>query len=85
MGRFTDLVIMENLHTGLPRGFGFITYADPSVVDNVIEDYHVFNGKQVEIKITVPKGAAQTQTKDFKTKKIFVGGYPVNSQCRRLS
>lgn len=29
---------------------------------------------QVEIKRTIPKGAAQS--KDFKTKKIFVGGIP---------
>jgi len=30
--------------------------------------------EQVEIKRTIPKGAAQTN--DFKTKKIFVGGIP---------
>lgn len=29
---------------------------------------------QVEIKRTIPKGSAQS--KDFKTKKIFVGGIP---------
>lgn len=40
---------MKDRHTGVPRGFGFITYADPSVVDKVIEDPHVFNGKQVRI------------------------------------
>lgn len=31
---------------------------------------------QVEIKRTIPKGAAQLE--DFKTKKIFVGGIPSN-------
>lgn len=30
----------------------------------------------MEIKRTIPKGAAQT--KDFKTKKIFVGGIPTS-------
>lgn len=73
-GEITDSVIMKDRYSGQPRGFGFITYADPSVVDEVIEDTHVINGKQVEIKRTIPKGAAQT--KDFKTKKIFVGGIP---------
>lgn len=73
-GEITDSVIMKDRHTGQPRGFGFITYADPSVVDQVIEDSHIFNGKQVEIKRTIPKGSAQS--KDFKTKKIFVGGIP---------
>ncbi|KAK9084585.1 hypothetical protein Sjap_024996 [Stephania japonica] len=73
-GEITDSVIMKDRYTGQPRGFGFITYADPSVVDKVIEENHVFNGKQVEIKRTIPKGSVQS--KDFKTKKIFVGGVP---------
>ncbi|OVA08273.1 RNA recognition motif domain [Macleaya cordata] len=73
-GEITDSVIMKDRYTGQPRGFGFITYADPSVVDKVIEEIHVINGKQVEIKRTIPKGSAQS--KDFKTKKIFVGGVP---------
>ncbi|WZY73789.1 hypothetical protein YC2023_006029 [Brassica napus] len=77
-GEITDSVIMRDRHTGLPRGFGFITFADPSVVDQVIDDTHSFNGKQVEIKRTIPKGAGSggNQSKDFKTKKIFVGGIP---------
>lgn len=46
-GEITDSVIMKDRHTGRPRGFGFITYADPSVVDTVIAETHVINGKQV--------------------------------------
>ncbi|GAB2279801.1 hypothetical protein Dimus_014440 [Dionaea muscipula] len=77
-GEIIDSVIMKDRFTGAPRGFGFITYADPSVVDKVIEDTHVINGKQVEIKRTIPKGSGSGsgQPKDFKTKKIFVGGIP---------
>lgn len=73
-GEIIDSVIMKDKQTLQPRGFGFITFADPSVVDKVIEDSHVFNQKQVEIKRTIPKGSVQS--KDFKTKKIFVGGIP---------
>ncbi|CAL0317301.1 unnamed protein product [Lupinus luteus] len=73
-GEITDSVIMKDRKTGQPRGFGFITYADPSVVDKVIEDTHVINGKQVEIKRTIPRGAGGS--KDFRTKKVFVGGIP---------
>ncbi|THF95306.1 hypothetical protein TEA_016848 [Camellia sinensis var. sinensis] len=75
-GEITDSVIMKDRHTGRPRGFGFITYADPSVVDTVIAETHVINDKQVEIKRTIPKGSAES--KDFKTKKIFVGGIPTS-------
>ncbi|KAI9197959.1 hypothetical protein LWI28_007429 [Acer negundo] len=73
-GEITDSVIMKDRKTGQPRGFGFVTYADASVVDKVIEDPHIINGKQVEIKRTIPKGAMGS--KDFKTRKIFVGGIP---------
>ncbi|XP_031480551.1 glycine-rich RNA-binding protein 3, mitochondrial-like isoform X2 [Nymphaea colorata] len=73
-GEITDSVIMKDRRTGQPRGFGFVTYADPAVVDKVIQETHVINGKQVEIKRTIPKGAVTA--KDFKTKKIFVGGVP---------
>ncbi|KAJ4962120.1 hypothetical protein NE237_022030 [Protea cynaroides] len=73
-GEITDSVIMKDRRTGQPRGFGFVTYADPSVVDEVIQDTHIVNGKQVEIKRTIPKGAIDS--KDFQTKKIFVGGIP---------
>ncbi|XP_058778627.1 heterogeneous nuclear ribonucleoprotein 1 [Vicia villosa] len=75
-GEITDSVIMKDRKTGQPRGFGFITYSDPLVVDKVIEDPHVINGKQVEIKRTIPRGAVGS--KDFRTKKIFVGGIPSN-------
>ncbi|GJS97992.1 heterogeneous nuclear ribonucleoprotein 1 [Tanacetum coccineum] len=67
---------MKDRMTGQPRGFGFITYADPLVVDKVIEDTHVFSGKQVEIKRTIPRETANS--KDFKTKKIFVRGIPIS-------
>ncbi|CAN1321958.1 Heterogeneous nuclear ribonucleoprotein 1 [Linum perenne] len=73
-GEITDSVIMKDRKTGQPRGFGFVTYADPSVVDQVIQDTHIIKDKQVEIKRTIPRGAAGS--KDFRTKKIFVGGIP---------
>lgn len=46
-GDIIDSVIMKDRKTGQPRGFGFVTYAEPSVVDKVIEDPHIINGKQV--------------------------------------
>ncbi|RXH89375.1 hypothetical protein DVH24_031732 [Malus domestica] len=47
-GEIIDSVIMKDRKMGQPRGFGFVTYADPSVVDKVIEDVHVINDRQVE-------------------------------------
>uniref|UniRef100_A0A0D6RA80 RRM domain-containing protein n=1 Tax=Araucaria cunninghamii TaxID=56994 RepID=A0A0D6RA80_ARACU len=75
-GEITDSVIMKDRVTGQPRGFGFVTYADPSVVDKVIQDKHVLDGRTVEIKRTIPRGSAAS--KGPKTKKIFVGGIPTS-------
>ncbi|KAG5074785.1 hypothetical protein JHK84_056016 [Glycine max] len=47
-----------------------------TLVDTVIEDTHIINGKPVEIKQTIPREAAGWNSKDFRTKKIFVGGIP---------
>lgn len=38
--------------------------------------YRVKYFEQVEIKRTIPKGSSES--KDFKTKKIFVGGIPTS-------
>ncbi|KAJ0245978.1 RNA recognition motif domain-containing protein [Hirschfeldia incana] len=73
-GEITDSVIMKDRKTGQPRGFGFVTYADSSVVDKVIQENHVINGKQVEIKRTIPRGSMSSN--EIKTKKIFVCGVP---------
>nr|GEZ63614.1 heterogeneous nuclear ribonucleoprotein 1 [Tanacetum cinerariifolium] len=62
--------MVKDCMTGQPRGFGFITYADPLVVDKVIQGTHVFGRKQVEIERTIPRETANS--KGFKTKKIFV-------------
>jgi RNA recognition motif-containing protein len=37
--------------TRKPRGFGFVTFADPSVIDKVFEDEHVIDGRSVSFQI----------------------------------
>ena len=50
-GDIIDAVIMKDRYTQKPRGFGFITFADPAVVDRVIEDEHVINRKLVNFSV----------------------------------
>ncbi|XP_062218606.1 uncharacterized protein LOC133918649 [Phragmites australis] len=74
-GAIVDSVIMKDKHTKMPRGFGFVTFSDPSVIDKVLEDEHVIDGRTVEVKRTVPR--EEMSTKDGpKTRKIFIGGLP---------
>lgn len=76
-GEITDSVIMKDKHTRMPRGFGFITFADPSVVEEVLNDDHVIDGRTVEVKRTVPRETMPSKG-NIKTKKIFVGGIPTS-------
>ncbi|CAO2817732.1 unnamed protein product [Amaranthus hypochondriacus] len=47
--------------TGIPRGFGFVTFANPSSVDNVLRnDHHFIAGKTVEVKRAFPRNGLQS-------------------------
>lgn len=42
-----DSVIMMDKVSGRPRGFGFITFADPEVANRVLQEEHVIDGRVV--------------------------------------
>ena len=54
-GAITDSVIMKDKHTRMPRGFGFVTFSDPSVLDRVLEDDHVIDGRTVRLLCSISK------------------------------
>ncbi|XP_019194278.1 PREDICTED: heterogeneous nuclear ribonucleoprotein 1 [Ipomoea nil] len=74
-GEVIDSVIMMDKVSGRPRGFGFITFADPEVANRVLQEEHVIDGRVVEVKRTVPREDTPFR-RVSKTKKIFVGGIP---------
>ncbi|CAN4100092.1 unnamed protein product [Withania somnifera] len=76
-GEITDSVIMMDKNSGRPRGFGFVTYADPEIANKVLEEDHIIDGRAVEVKKTVPKEDMHVKGAS-KTKKIFIGGLPVS-------
>ena len=39
--------VMKDKLTGKPRGFGFVVFADPSVLDAVLQEKHVIDGRLV--------------------------------------
>lgn len=46
-GEVTQTVIMRDKTTGRPRGFGFVVFSDPSVLDTVLNDKHTIDGRMV--------------------------------------
>ncbi|ERN18932.1 heterogeneous nuclear ribonucleoprotein 1 [Amborella trichopoda] len=49
-GEVSQTVIMRDKITGRPRGFGFVVFTDPSVLDRVLQDKHTIDGRTVEAK-----------------------------------
>jgi len=51
-GNYDDVLstsVMREKNTGKPRGFGFVVFADPNILDRVMEDKHVIDGRTVTL------------------------------------
>ena len=59
-GDISDCVVMKDRATGLPRGFGFVTYASQMIADRVVHHRHVVDGKEVEAKPAVPRDSSSS-------------------------
>ncbi|XP_071716274.1 heterogeneous nuclear ribonucleoprotein 1-like [Rutidosis leptorrhynchoides] len=87
-GDVSQTVIMRDKITGRPRGFGFVVFSDPSVIDSVLQDRHNIDGRNVEAKRALSREEQQASrpandatrssggSGNYRTKKIFVGGLP---------
>ncbi|CAH3155642.1 unnamed protein product, partial [Pocillopora meandrina] len=72
-GDLKECLVMRDPNTKQSRGFGFVTFEDPTAVDAVLKACpHELDHKKIDPKVAVPK---RPQPKLVtKTKKIFVGG-----------
>ena len=77
-GTVVDAVIMRDKITGRSRGFGFITYSDEETATSVSQQTHTLDSRTIEAKPAVSRDEIQKGGSGFKTKKIFVGGLPVD-------
>ena len=46
-GDVVQTVVMRDKTTGRPRGFGFVVFANPSILDRVLQDKHTINARTV--------------------------------------
>jgi len=81
-GNVTDCVIKKDPVTQRSRGFGFVTFEDPSCVNSVLNGGpHLLDGKQIDPKPAVQKGqpAPQAGPSNLNTNKVFIGGVAQNT------
>ncbi|CAA7393784.1 unnamed protein product [Spirodela intermedia] len=61
-GQVVEVIIMKDRVTGNPRGFGFVSFVDPSSADMAIQDTsvkHSILGRLVDVKRAKPRGSQQ--------------------------
>ncbi|KAK6914141.1 RNA recognition motif domain [Dillenia turbinata] len=89
-GEVLQTVVMRDKVTGRPRGFGFVVFADPAILDGVLQEKHTIDGRTVEAKRALSREEQHTSSRtgnsnpsrnvggggNIRTKKIFVGGLP---------
>lgn len=72
-GDLKECLVMRDPNTKQSRGFGFVTFVDPSAVESVLKaGPHDLDHKKIDPKVAVPKRPQPKMV--TRTKKIFVGG-----------
>lgn len=90
-GEVIDCVVMKNSETGRSRGFGFVTFSDPSKVDLVLKSGpHELDGRtidpkrcnprynQIDPKACNPRSMQKQKRNGGNWPKVFLGGLPSN-------
>lgn len=73
-GEIVDCVIMKESKSGKSRGFGFVTYQETAMVDELMKGRpHKLDGRELETKRATPREEAGKPGAEISTKKLFVG------------
>ena len=74
-GELTDCVVMKFRDTKRSRGFGFVTYKEVGMVDEVQNNRpHTIDGSKVETKRATPREEVREGGGTPSVKKVFLGG-----------
>ena len=76
-GEVTDAVIMVDPLTAKPRGFGFVTFKDASLVEAVCKEKHTLDNKTIDPKPATSRTSSSNYT--GRVRKIFIGGVTQNT------
>ena len=81
-GTLTDWVVMKTQLTKQPKGYGFVTFQKPEMMENCLESQpHCLNGKVVELKKATPRAEHRPEPNSqpgeessFESNKLFITG-----------
>ncbi|KAK6796742.1 hypothetical protein RDI58_004443 [Solanum bulbocastanum] len=57
-GEVVKSQVIKFRETNCGKGFGFVTFADSSVIDQLLHQQHIIVGRTVDVKLAIPKGAS---------------------------
>ncbi|GJV04834.1 heterogeneous nuclear ribonucleoprotein 1-like protein [Tanacetum coccineum] len=75
-GDISQTVIMRDKISGRPRGFGFVVFSDPSVLDNVLQQKHTIDGRTVSKSWKWKVAVRKVQGGSTRTKENLFWGLP---------
>jgi len=94
-GEIIDCVVMVDKGTSRSRGFGFVTFKEPSAANAALGTANFLDGKEVACKKAVrdtlkavrdtPKQLVQDASGVYNSVKIFVGGLPSTCDYDKLT
>ncbi|KAM3178466.1 hypothetical protein ACTXT7_002486 [Hymenolepis weldensis] len=74
-GEIVDVVVMKDSQSSRSRGFGFVTYKEPEMVDAAQANRpHEVDGKVVEAKRAMPREDSHSAESHMTVKKLYIGG-----------
>ncbi|KAH8742147.1 ribonucleoprotein [Cryptosporidium ryanae] len=80
-GEIVDSVVLTEKSTGRSRGFGFITFASEESVDAVLSSPQIVDGKEIDCKRAVPRGAIQNTDGPDDNSETVVGSGTGNANA----
>lgn len=74
-GEITDVVVIRDKDSKKSKGFGFVTYESPSMLDAAQDERpHNIDGRTVETKRAMPREESRNPTAQATVQKLFIGG-----------
>jgi RNA recognition motif-containing protein len=77
-GDISEALVMRD-RTGKSRGFGFVTFKDPSIAEKLQNQHLMLDGRKLDVMDAIPRAEMITAVKTQAPKKLYVAGVSWNT------